>query len=83
MIAMRRNQVQSNRVYEPTAKDIRRACERIQSTWSNRERARRAGQPRSARWTPPNIHMDGILEAVQDDRPDVPSYIRGLTCDDR
>jgi hypothetical protein len=83
MIAMRRNQAKCNRVYEPTAKDIRRACERIQSTWSKRERVRRAGQPKSAWWTPPSVHLDGILEAVQDDRPDLPSYIRGLACGDR
>jgi hypothetical protein len=83
MIAMRGNQVKNNRVYEPTAKDIRSACERIQSAWSRRERARRAGQPRLGRWTPPSVHLDGILEAVLDDRPDVPSYIRGLTSDER
>jgi hypothetical protein len=42
MIEMQKDQALGCRVYEPTPKDIRRACEEIQATWSPRERAKRA-----------------------------------------
>jgi hypothetical protein len=41
MIEIRKNRVLGRRVFEPTPKDIRRACEEIQATWSPRERAKR------------------------------------------
>jgi len=57
MIAMRRARELGGRVYEPTPKDIRRACEEIQATWSWRERAKRYHGPRAAWWTPPMIRL--------------------------
>jgi hypothetical protein len=81
MIAMRRNRPKGNRVYEPTPKDIRQACEQIQAGWSKRERAKRAGQPRSERWTPPNIRLSLVLESVNEERADLPPYLRGLSGD--
>ena len=81
MIAMRRNRPKGNRVYDPTPRDIRQACEQIQAGWSKRERAKRAGKPRSARWMPPSIQLSGILDSVNEDRADTPAYLRGLSGD--
>ena len=72
MIAMRKKDIKGGKVYEPTPKDIRRACERIQATWSPRERAKRTGRPRKAWWTPPNIRVSSITEAICDERSDSP-----------
>jgi len=46
MIAMRKNRAFGRQVYDPTPTDIRRACERIQTTWSPRERTKRIWGPR-------------------------------------
>jgi hypothetical protein len=40
---------------DPSRRDIRDACERIQSGWSETERRKRAGLPRSEPWLPPLI----------------------------
>jgi hypothetical protein len=41
-IEMRETPASGCRDYEPTPKDVRRACKAIQATWSPRERAKRA-----------------------------------------
>lgn len=46
--------------YEPTQRDIQRACERIQATWSPRERAKRRGQRLTGRWSPPLVSLTDI-----------------------
>jgi hypothetical protein len=64
MIATRENQAFGRCVYEPTPKDIRRACDEIQSTWSPRQRAKRDRGPRATWWTVPMIRVSDIAEAI-------------------
>jgi hypothetical protein len=70
MIALRRNQALGSRVYEPTRKDIRRACDQIQAAWSPRERAKRYRGPCAAWWTPPSIRLSGLREAIDEEQAD-------------
>jgi hypothetical protein len=70
MIAMRKNRVFGRRVYEPTPKDIRQACAKIQATWSPRERARRHRKPRVPGWTPPMIRLSDLAETIDAERGD-------------
>jgi hypothetical protein len=42
MVEMKETPALGCHVYEPTPKDVRRACGEIQATWSPRERAKRA-----------------------------------------
>ena len=81
MIATRRNQPKICRAYEPTSRDIRRACERIQASWSPRERAKRAGCRRTSRWSPPNVCLAAIVDAVNDDRAESPTGCGGESVD--
>lgn len=74
MIAMRKNQTYGSGCYEPTPKDIRRACEEIQATWSPRERARRYRGPRAAGWTPPMIRLRDLVEAINEEEAGGPAY---------
>ena len=74
MIAMRKSRALGCRVYEPTPKDIRRACEEIQVTWSPRERAKRDRGPRAAWWTPPMIRLSDLVEAINGEWADSPPY---------
>jgi hypothetical protein len=66
MIAMRRKGELGGTVYEPTPKDIRRACEQLQATWSPQERAKRYRGPCAAWWIPPTIRLSGLFEAVNE-----------------
>jgi hypothetical protein len=52
--------------YKPTAEEIERACARIQSTWSARQRDKRAGRDRGSRWTPPRVEWSSISDAISD-----------------
>jgi len=54
--------------YEPTPRDIRRACECIQAGWTERERDKRAGLLRSRTWMPPSVDWSAITEAVNEDQ---------------
>jgi len=47
----------------PTEQEIRRACERIQATWSEQVRRKRAGTVEK-RWTVPEVRV--IDEALDD-----------------
>lgn len=42
-------------------KDIRRACDEIQATWSPRQRAKRDRGPRATWWTVPMIRVSDIV----------------------
>jgi len=54
--------------YQPSPTDIRRACERIQATWSNREREKRAGRlPIVSSWVPPSVDWTDLTEAANED----------------
>jgi hypothetical protein len=64
MLVTRRNRGEPD---APSPKEIRRACEQIQATWTPRERNKRAGQPRGNFWTPPEVRMSAVSEAVNDD----------------
>jgi hypothetical protein len=44
--------------YQPTAREIRRACASIRENWSDRERRKRAGVPKEEPWTPPQTRID-------------------------
>ena len=74
MIAVRKNRAFGCRVYEPTPKDIRRACDQIQATWSPRTWAKRDGGPRAAWWTLPTIHLAEFVDAVNEERADSLPY---------
>ena len=54
----------SERTYEPTAQDIREACERIQEGWSERERRNRAGDIEGRHWLPPLVEGQSLLYDV-------------------
>jgi len=56
------------RPYEPTLRDIRRACERIQAGWSERERDKRAGRLRAVTWVPPSVDWSALTEAANEDQ---------------
>ncbi|MCP4195324.1 MAG: hypothetical protein GY768_32390 [Planctomycetaceae bacterium] len=45
---------------DPSWKDIREACERIQSRWTDSERRRRAGLPKVEYWGPPLINQQQL-----------------------
>jgi hypothetical protein len=47
-------------IFEPTARDIRRACEKIQEKWSDQERRKRAGQAQREHWLPPVVDLDSL-----------------------
>jgi hypothetical protein len=70
MIAVRRNKALGGRDSEPTPKDIRRACEQIQATWSPRERAKRYRGPCAAWRIPPSIRLTGLFQAINEEQPD-------------
>ena len=56
----------SRQPYEPSAKDIRRECERIQARWTARERKRRAGQTGQTGWVPPSVDWMSLADAVSE-----------------
>ena len=60
---MRRDKRES-RVFMPTSHDIREACERIQESWSERERRKRAGWTDGGHWLPPLVETDSLLYEV-------------------
>ena len=64
MVAMRKNQASRCRVYKPTLKDVRLACDEIQATWSPRERAKRA-----------MIRLSELVEAVNGARAGSPPCV--------
>jgi hypothetical protein len=47
-------------IFEPTVRDIRRACEKIQENWSDQERRKRAGQAQREHWLPPVVDLDTL-----------------------
>jgi len=57
---MRRDKRES-RVFLPSSLDIRRACEKIQEGWSERERRKRAGGEEGGHWLPPLVETDSLL----------------------
>jgi hypothetical protein len=52
--------------FDPSPKDIQRACRDIQSSWSPRERQKRAGRVPDAHWMPPCIHLAALAEAADE-----------------
>jgi hypothetical protein len=54
--------------YEPSPRDIRRACEHIQAAWSERERTKRSGGPPEGQWTPPSVDWAALTEAANEDQ---------------
>ena len=75
MVAMRKQWELGSRIYEPTPKDIRRACEQIRATWSPRERAKRYRGPWAAAWFPPLIQLSGLFEAIDEEQADCLPYL--------
>jgi hypothetical protein len=53
--------------YEPSARDIRRACSRIQATWSRRERDKRAGRSSRGSWEPPHVRLSVPADEFEGD----------------
>lgn len=64
MIEMLKKQAFTCRDHEPIPKDVRRACEEIQATWSPRERARRA-----------MFRLPELVEAINGERAESPPYV--------
>lgn len=55
------------RPYEPSPRDIRRACDDIQESWSERERKKRSGRRSgTSGWMPPSVKMSSLTEAADD-----------------
>jgi hypothetical protein len=81
MIAIRENQVSRCRVYEPTPKDIRRACDEIQARWSPRQRAKRTQTPLATWWTVPMIRMSEIVEALHGEQADCSPFRSEAGCE--
>lgn len=53
--------------YQPSPRDIRRACESIQRTWTERERRKRSGlRTGPCGWMPPNVVLDSLTEAADE-----------------
>ena len=77
MIAIRKNQALGLgcRVFEPTPRDIRRACDAIQATWSPRERAKRSRMPHVPWWLPPTIRLSDLIEAMNGEQADGLPYL--------
>ena len=44
--------------YEPSVREIRRACASIREGWSDQERRKRAGLAKEEGWTPPRAKID-------------------------
>ena len=84
MIAIRKTRADGCRAYRPTLGEIRRACEKIQATWSPQERSKRARRMRAVCWTVPLIRLAGLtdLDLVEpidgkwEDRNFVPCLLR-------
>jgi hypothetical protein len=74
MIVMQRNPALAGTAYEPTLEAIQGACQKIQATWSRRERVKRIAGPHGARWIPPTVRLSDLLEAYSEDRSDGPPY---------
>ena len=53
-----------SRVFLPTSHDIRQACEKIQETWSERERRKRAGWIEGGHWLPPLVETESLLDDI-------------------
>ncbi len=54
----KKNSKREGKGYQPTAREIRRACESIRETWSDRERRKRAGIAKEEPWTPPQTKIE-------------------------
>ena len=54
--------------YQPSPRDIRTACDRIQEAWSEREREKRSGHMTNGRWTPPSVDWSTVTDAVREDQ---------------
>ena len=74
MIVLRKNRAFGCRVYKPTPKDIQRACQEIQATWSPRRRVQRERGLRAPWWTPPMIRLSDVVEAMNGERADCLPY---------
>ncbi len=70
MIAMRINDSFGFRLHDPSPKEIRRACDEIQATWSPQQRADRQRRPRATWWTVPMIRLADVQEALNGERSD-------------
>ncbi len=53
-----RSRKRNPRVFEPTDRDIRRECEKIQERWSEKERNKRAGRSKVRHWLPPIVDSE-------------------------
>lgn len=59
------------RVFEPSLRDIRFACEKIQAQWSTKERRKRAGCPDGKHWLPPMVELEAALHESANQSGDV------------
>ncbi len=46
------------KIEDPTSQEIKYHCKKIQATWSEREKDKRAGRLRASTWVPPVIEVD-------------------------
>jgi hypothetical protein len=59
------------RVFEPSPRDIRFACEKIQAQWSPKERRKRAGYADGRHWLPPMVELESALHESANQSRDV------------
>ena len=52
--------------YEPTPDEIRDACRRIRSSWTNGDWQRRSQEDGSSAWTPPIVDITGLANGRED-----------------
>ncbi len=64
MKAKASNRSESRQPYEPSEREIRSQCERIQAQWTARERKRRAGQSQHSGWVPPSLDWMSLADSV-------------------
>ena len=68
MNRIRNRETEPSGPYEPSPRDIRRACAHIQAEWSDRERTKRSGEPKEGHWTPPSVIWSALTEAANEDQ---------------
>lgn len=62
----KRNNRRSKKIYIPTQREIKEACEKIRAGLSEKELAKRAGAVKQSHWTPDIVDMSVIREIMRD-----------------
>lgn len=71
-------QKRRRKIFQPTQRDIRRACEKIQEGWSDRERQKRSGQPDKRHWAPPVVDSSLLFPDFNQLSSEIPPQYRAI-----